>query len=228
MEKLILKNEELPYALAEEMKTLRTNILFCGEDKKVIMITSCLSGEGKSTVSLNMARSFVELKKKVLFIDTDLRKSVIANKISEGKVEGGLSHYLSGQKKLQDVIYETETKNLYLIPAGTVPPNPSELLSGQAFDKMIHACKEIFDFIIIDCAPLGMVIDAAVVAPRCDGSLLLIEAGNVKYHHAQEVKKNLEKTGTPILGCVLNKVDRRRDNRYYGKEYAKRYEAYYK
>ncbi|MFI3237490.1 MAG: CpsD/CapB family tyrosine-protein kinase [Lachnospiraceae bacterium] len=228
MEKIELLKQEISYALAEELKTLRTNILFSGGDKKVIMITSCLAGEGKSTVSLNIAKSFTEIGKKVLYIDADLRKSVFVKQVVKGKMKNGLSSYLSGQAKVQEVMYGTDISGLFVIHAGVIPPNPSELLSTPAFSKLIQASKELFDYIIIDCPPLGMVVDAAVIAPSCDGAVLLIESYNIKYSFAQEVKNKLISTKCPVLGVVLNKVDRKKENKYYGKYYQKRYESYYK
>jgi Mrp family chromosome partitioning ATPase len=194
MEQIVLKQHELPYEVAEQLKTLRTNIRFCGDDKRVILITSCLSGEGKSTMSLELTRSLAELDKRVLLIDCDL----------------------------------TEEDGVYLMPAGAIPPNPSELLSSDRMARLIAMSRKSYDYVIADCAPLGMVVDAAVIAPFCDGVVLVIEAGNIPYGLAQEVAQKLKNTHCPILGAVLNKVDRESKKYYkYGKYYNKRYEEYY-
>jgi capsular exopolysaccharide synthesis family protein len=230
MEMLYLKDEEVPYSTAEELKLLRTNIQFCGSEKKVIMFTSCESGEGKSTITLELASSFGSLGKTVLFIDTDLRKSQLKNRIEKGKVEFGLSNYLSGQCGVNDMIYATQASGLFVVPAGQVLPNPAELLSNKRFRTLIKGAREVYDYIIIDCAPLGMVVDAAVIAPECDGSVLLIESGTIHQKFAKDTLTNLKKTGCPVLGVVLNKVDLHKMKYYsngkYGKTYTKEYSHY--
>lgn len=227
MDKIILKPKEMTYEVSEEIKSLRTNLQFCGNDKKVILFTSCLSGEGKSTTALNLARSLTELQKKVLLVDADLRKSMMVKEIRKGTASHGLSHFLSGQIKVSECIYMTDTPQLHMMFAGPVPPNPSELLSKPLFGNMLCKCSEIYDYVLVDCAPLGMVIDAAVAAQVCDGCILILESGEISYRFAQNVKLQLEKSQCPILGVVLNKVNRVENGRYYGKKYEKYYGKYY-
>ena len=208
----------MSYAVREEMKTLRTNIQFCGDDKRVILITSCLSGEGKSTTTQELAQSLSEIDKRVLYIDADLRKDKEDKSGMEGEFERGLTHYLIGQCTSRECIYSTDVRGLYVMPSGAVPPNPSELLSNERMQTLIDEMKEVFDYVIIDSAPLGMVVDAAVLAPQCDGVVLLIESATVSYRLAQDVTKQLNNTQCPILGVVLNKVERSRGGYYgYGK-----------
>lgn len=222
-----LDNPELPYEIKEELKLFRTNIQFCGIDKRVILMTSAFSGEGKSTVTMNLARSLAELKKNVLLVDADMRKSVMKRKVRGAVPKMGLSHYLSGNSDLSDVIFKTTIPNLSLIFSGVVPPNPTELLSSKRFGKLIETGKEHYDYILIDCPPVGMVVDAAIIAPHCDGITILLEAGSVKYRLAQDVVSKMRNTGVPILGVVLNKVNRKTSGyyyKYYGKYYGKYYE----
>ena len=230
MKKIELIPQQLSYETTEEMNTLRTNIQFAGVNKKVIMVTSCMSGEGKSSTTFNLACSLSELGKKVLLIDVDMRKSVMVRVVKSGNIDCGLSHYLSGQCTLADVIFATDVRGLHMIFAGPVPPNPTELLASQQFENMIFKLKELYDYILIDCAPLGMVVDAAIVSKNCDGSILLIEANTVKYRFAQVVKEKLEAGNCPILGVVINKVDRAQSRgyykKYYGKKYGSQYEKY--
>ncbi|MDD3361316.1 MAG: CpsD/CapB family tyrosine-protein kinase [Hespellia sp.] len=228
MNRIKFVEKELPYDIEEEIKTLRTNIQFCGEDKKVIMFTSCISGEGKTTTALRIAKSLTELNKKVVLIDCDLRKSILISQVEDSTVEYGLTHFLAGQCKFADALYATNIPRLAVMFAGIVPPNPTELLSGERFKKMIESLREGFDYVIVDCAPIGMVVDAAIVAPVCDGSILIVESGTIKKKFADESKKKLERTGTSILGVVLNKVDHKKNGKYYGKYYGKRYSKYYK
>lgn len=221
---------ELPYEINEEMKALRTNLQFCGDDKQVILMTSSFSGEGKSTVALDLCRSLTELGKRTLLIDADMRKSVLRKKVIGPVPKKGLSHYLSGQCELKDLIYKTGTPNFSVVFSGAIPPNPTELLSSGRFDELIYLAREYFDYVIVDCPPVGMVVDAAVVAPHCDGSVILIEAGEVKYRMAQDIVARMKATGCPILGVILNKVDRAKHGKYYkyyGKYYGKKYYGYY-
>lgn len=225
MKKINIKYNKLDYSSNEAYKTLRTNLLFCGEDKKVIAITSSTPNEGKSSVSMNLAISLVESGKKVLLIDADLRKSVLVARSGVQEEVKGLSHYLSQQVTLDNVIYSTNIPYFHVIYAGTVPPNPSELLGGKHFKNLLKMVRDIYDYVIIDCPPLGRVIDAAVIAEECDGSVLVIESGVISYRFAQETKDQLAKCACPILGVILNKMDVTKLG-YYGKYYGKYYGRY--
>ncbi|MBR5931109.1 MAG: polysaccharide biosynthesis tyrosine autokinase [Lachnospiraceae bacterium] len=218
-----LVRDELPYEINEEMKTLRTNLLFCGAEKQVILLTSSFSGEGKSTISMELCQSLTELDKKTLLIDADMRKSVLRNKVRGPVPRKGLSHFLSGQCELKDLIYKTSTPNLSVVFSGEIPPNPTELLSSSRFEDLLALGRKYFDYVIIDCPPIGMVVDAAVAAKHCDGCMILIEAGGIKYRMAQDIVAKMRTTGCPILGIILNKVDRKKSSKYYGKKY----EGYY-
>lgn len=221
-----IKTKKLNYSAEEAYKSLRTNIQFCGEDKKVIAVTSCTPNEGKSSVTLNLAISMAQAGKKVLLIDADLRKSVLVGSTKVSGSAKGLTHYLSKQAAMIDVICSTNVKNLHIVFAGPVPPNPAELLGGRYFREMIDSLRKVYDYILIDTPPLGSVIDSAVIAQECDGAMLVIESGVISYRFAQDVKAQLEKTNCPILGVVLNKVDMS-GNGFYGKYYGKYFGKYY-
>lgn len=222
MQSIILKEEVLDFRTKEAFKTLRSNIEFTGEEVKVIAITSCTPNEGKSSVSFNLAKAFAENGRQVLLIDADLRKSVMRNHYKKGKVRLGLVHYLIGRNSFDDVCCETDVNNMFLIFAGPVPPNPSELLGNKRFARLIKEAREEFDYIIVDTPPLGSVIDGAVVAKKCDGVSLVIESGIISYRFAQKVKEQLEKAECRILGCILNKVSTSSEG-YYGKYYGNYY-----
>lgn len=229
MQQLILNTKELPYDIEEEIKSLRTNIQLCGADKKVILFTSCLASEGKSTTATQISFSLAELGKKVLLIDTDLRKSAMKNSVKEGNITAGLTHYLAGQNTMEQTVYQTQNEGMHIIPAGVLPPNPSELLSSQRMDELLEKARAEYDYVIVDAAPLGLVTDAAIVAQKCDGAILLMESGAIKYRLAQEVLQKLRSTKCPVLGAVLNKVDRSADHYYsYAKSYSERYKEYRK
>lgn len=223
MKKTTIHLEKLNYVDTEEVKTLRTNIMFCGKEKRVIMVTSSVMGEGKSTTAIRLAASLAEVKKNVLLIDLDLRKSVLPARMHATEVDKGMSHFLSGQNGLSDVVMATNISRLHVIFAGRYAPNPTELLSSSRFQSLISYVKNLYDYIILDVPPLGMVVDAVIVAQQCDGAILVLESGTVKYRLAQETKKKLEEAGCPVLGAVLTKVDRHQRGRYYGKYYDKYY-----
>lgn len=228
--KLQIENiEEQEYFQREAYNSLRTNLQFCGDDLKVVMLTSCTPNEGKSTVAFELSRNLADAGKRVLLVDADLRKSVLIGRyrITSGEEILGLSHFLSGQKKLEDVIYGTDIEKFDMIVAGPVPPNPSELLGKKYFDRLLEYGRENYDLVILDCPPLGAVIDAAVIAPKCDGAILVIESGQNSFHFLQDVKKQLEMTGVRILGAVLNKVKVQKSG-YYKKYYRGYYSKYSK
>ena len=216
---------KLDYRTKEAYKTLRTNIEFCGEENKVISITSCTPNERKSSVSMNLAYAMAEAKKNVILIDCDLRKSVLAGRYRTGIVKFGVTHCLIGKVKIRDAICSTNVNNLYMMFSGPVPPNPSELLSSKNFEILLETLKQTFDYILIDTPPLGSVIDSAIVAKECDGTILVLENKAISYKFAQRVKEQLDKTGCRILGAVLNKVDMNSKG-YYG-HYSKYYGKYY-
>lgn len=224
------KLDKLPYSQEEAFNSLRTNLWFCGKDVRVVAVTSCMPNDGKTSVCFNLCRSIAESGKRVLFIDADMRKSVVAGRYRIGNAINGLSHLLSGQAEADDTVCETNIENMYMVLAGPVPPNPSELLSSEVFHEFVEQAKEQYDYIIIDTPPLGSVIDAAVVSKVCDGICMVISANMISYRLAQKVKEQLEKGDCRILGVILNKVklkSRGYYSRYYSKYYGKYYGSYY-
>jgi capsular exopolysaccharide synthesis family protein len=223
-----LKNQS--YTMKESLRALKTNIQFCGDDIQTILITSAVPNEGKSTVALDLARSLTESGKRVLLIDTDMRKSVFVGRLrataSGGGEIHGLSHYLSGQKKLENVLYGTEIPRLFMIFAGPSVPNPTEILEKKYFEELLQFGKEHFNYIIVDCAPIGAAIDAAVVAKHCDGAILVVAQGMASARIIGTVKRQLEASGVKILGAVLNKVKMKK-NSYEGGYYGGYYGKYY-
>lgn len=214
--------EKLDFRTKEAYKTLRTNLEFSGKNIRVIALTSCVPNEGKTSISFQLACSLAESGKKTMLVDADLRKSVLQGRYKVTKGRFGLSHYLSGQVKLDEIFCNTNIPNLHIVLAGPIPPNPTELLSNEAFQMMIAKMRGDYEYVVIDTPPLGSVIDGAIVARECDGAMIVIEANAVSYRFAQNVKEQLEKAGCRILGCVLNKVNMK-NNPYYGKYYGKYY-----
>lgn len=221
------KISNLDFKTKEAYKTLRTNVQFCGDDVKVISITSCVPNEGKSMVSFNLAVSIAESGKKVLFIDGDLRKSVLIGRYKINKAIKGLTQYLSGVEELESIKYTTNVPYLDMILSGPVPPNPAELLSNEKFEELIRKTKKEYDYVIIDTPPIGQVIDPAIVAQQTDGVIFLVSQSNISYKYAQKQIEQLKKSGCRILGAVLNKVDPEEKGSYYSGYYGKYYKANY-
>lgn len=227
MQNVVIRSiERLDFRTKEAYKTLRTNLSFAGKNVKVISLTSCTPNEGKTSVSFQLCLSLAESGKKTILVDADLRKSVLRGRYKANREKYGLSHYLSGQMELDDVCYRTNVNNFDIIFAGPIPPNPSELLGGDAFKNMLEVLRMKYDYVIVDTPPLGSVIDGAVVGAICDGTVLVVESGAISYKFAQNVKEQLDKVGCRILGCVLNKVNTKK-NPYYGKYYGYYYGSYY-
>ena len=213
------------FRASEALKTLRTNIIFSGPSVRAIGITSFGAAEGKSTLSLQTALSFAQMGKRVLLVDADLRKSVLPSRLRlKGKVEG-LSHYLSGLANVSELLCETDVPGMYIMFAGTRVPNSAELLGSENFAKLIPALKDVFDYVIVDTAPLGQVIDCAVMAQHLDGVVMVIDSTNNSYKLERRVKNQLLKSGGKVLGVVLNQVDYDDRSGYYG--YGSRYGGYY-
>lgn len=216
--------------LDEAIKTLRTNIQFSGSGLKVIMLTSTVPNEGKSIISWKTAESFAQMGKKTLYIDADIRKSVLVRRMKPDRETPGLSQYLSAQNTLEESIYETNVPNLDIVFAGPYAPNPTELFEEEAFSTLIEYGREHYDAVVIDTAPLGSVIDAAIIARSCDGAIMVVESGNIGYKMLNKTKIQLQRTGVKLLGVVLNKVPMQKGSYYgsyyYGKYYGK-YDGYY-
>lgn len=221
------KISDLDFKTKEAYKTLRTNVQFCGDDVKVISITSCVPNEGKSMVSFNLAVSIAETGKKVLFIDADLRKSVLIGRYKINKAIKGLTQYLSGVEELDSVKYTTNVENLDMILSGPVSPNPAELLNNEKFTALVEITKKEYDYVVIDTPPIGQVIDPAIVAQQTDGVIFLVSQANVSYKYAQKQIEQLKRSGCRILGAVLNKVDPEGKGSYYGGYYGKYYKGKY-
>ena len=211
------------YITNEAYKTLRTNLFFCGAGIKTVLLTSCDENEGKSTVSAELSRSLADSGKKTIMIDADMRKSVLLKTGARGGAPAGLSEILSGMVEPEEAVCHTQIPNFDVIFSGHFPPNPVELIGGGAFESLIKRLRNDYDYIIVDSPPLGMVIDAAVLAACCDGAIMVISDGKVSRNNAKWVKEQLDKSGCRVLGAVINEAEKNsrfRKKYYYGtKEY---------
>lgn len=231
MKRITINNiPEQSYSTKESLRAVRTNIQFCGTGFKVILITSVTPDEGKSTVAFEIASSFAELGKKVLLLDTDVRKSVLVNRhkatTPDGSKINGLTHYLSGQIGINDAFYQTNIENLCIMYAGQSVPNATEILAGAAFSSMIKAFREHFDYVFIDTAPITAAIDSSLIAKKCDGAIMVLVPEENNTRVINRCVKQLTASGVKMLGVVLNKVQYKK-NDYYGKYYGSYYGKYY-
>lgn len=191
----------------EHYNALRTNIQLSGNNLKVISVSSVKPGEGKSTTSTNIALAFARAGYKTLLVDADIRNSVMSGVFKSREKITGLTDFLSGTTDLSHGLCDTNVDNLFVIQAGPISPNPTALLQSENFDTMIDTLRKYFDYVIVDTAPIGMVIDAAIIAQKCDASVLVTAAGETKRRDVLKAKEQLEQTGVPFLGVVLNKFN---------------------
>ena len=217
----------LDYSCNEALNTLCTNLSFAGSDVKKIMLTSCHAQEGKSFLSMALMRSLAGIGKNVVLVDADLRRSILASRYGV-KVEAkpqGLTHYLAGLCPMDDVLYKTDIEGAYIVLSGRDAVNSLALLSTSRFSKLLDALAETFDVVLVDCPPVGVIIDAAQIAKSCDGVLFVISDNEVRRRELMEARQQIEKTGCPILGAVLNKVtfDTHSSKKYYHKTYYDHY-----
>ena len=216
----------LGYAAAEALNTLWTNLSFSGSNMKTFVITSCRPDEGKTFVVMNLARTIAGTGKKVLLIDADLRKSVIAGRYRISSASGemwGLVHYLTGHCTIEQMLYDTNIPNLNLILAGYEVINSFALLNTPNFPGLLKELAEDYDVVLIDTPPVGTIIDAALIARHCDGTALVVKYNTVSRKELADAKAQLEKVGGRVLGVVLNDVEL---NAYGMKKYY--YKGYYK
>lgn len=188
----------------ESFRTLRTNIQFQRSVKKLssILVTSTQKNEGKTVSAGNLAIAMALDDKKTVLIDADLRKLSWSSP-DDNDLNAGLTHYLSGSMKMEDMLIDTSIPNLSMINSGPLPPNPTELIASSRMDQLLSELEGTFDIIIIDSPPM-VFSDAAVLAAKVDGSVFISSAGTTKVAHAQQAIKQLKTVHATILGAVLN------------------------
>lgn len=230
MKRIQMDIPELPYAVEEALNRLRVNIKFCGKNTKKILITSSVPGEGKSTVAVHLWKMLAEAGFKSVLLDTDLRKSVLKDRIkfkSEKDITD-LRYYLSGLAEYEEVVYETDVENGYIVPVISTLENPSSMLEDERFEQLFDLLSEEYRYVIVDSPPLDSVSDSSLIAPFCDGVIFIVRSGRTSRKLVKASLKQLERTGCRLLGIVLNRVEvkSRVYKKYYGK-YSKRYNSYY-
>lgn len=202
---------------AEQFNTIRTNIKFSNVDKdyKTLMITSSNMSEGKSTVSANIATAFAKQGLHTLLVDSDLRRPTINATFGIDNPQG-LSNYLSERNfDINSIIYKTSVKNLYVMPSGPIPPNPSELIGSKRMAELIKKLSEQLDLVIFDAPPVLSVTDAQIVSTNVDGTILVVRANKTEKNAVKEAVRLIKQVGGHIIGTVLNDVEVKGSG-YYG------------
>ncbi|MFI3206771.1 MAG: CpsD/CapB family tyrosine-protein kinase [Clostridia bacterium] len=216
--------EDIDFASSEAYKQLRTSVMFTLEHNnkcKIFGVTSSVAGEGKSVTSINLAMSFAQMGTKVLLIECDLRKPVFADYF-DLNVRHGLVHAIIGLSKPEDVIYRHENySRLEIVPAGVIPPNPSELLASSHMKKLIDIYAEDYQIIMLDLPPVTVVTDALVVSKFTQGMLLVVRDNYVEKTELAESIRQLNIAGAKILGFTYNFNNSLRGDYYYKKGYKK-------
>ena len=187
-------------------------------------MTSCHPSEGKSFVTMNLARSMGLLGKRTVFVDADIRASVLQRKYGiqlmmqdESRYEG-LTGYLAGKAGVDDVLAATNVPNVHMILSGHNVINSLPLLNSSRLKNLMDTLARSYDIVLIDAPPIGSIIDAARISTVCDGTMFVIESGEVSHGELREAMQQIEKAGCPILGTVLNKFDEKEfGSKYYHK-----------
>jgi polysaccharide biosynthesis transport protein len=215
--------------MAESYRALRTSLLLSnlGSPPKVIMVTSALPQEGKTTTSINCAVVLAQKGVRVLLIDADLRRPSIHKTLGMGPCSG-LSNVLTGSKTLEEVVTRTPIlPNLWVLPAGTPPPNPAELLASTNMLDVLNQLREQYDHIVVDTPPSLSVTDAVVLSQRADAVVLVIRSGQTTKQALRRSRDILARVNAKVVGVLLNAVDLSSPDYYYYYEYQGKYSRYY-
>jgi capsular exopolysaccharide synthesis family protein len=218
----------MPQEFTEAFRGIRTNILFSSADSgpKSIVVTSTGPGEGKSVVSANVAMSMAQAGQRVLLVDADMRRPK-AHEFFGISQEPGLSNVIVGEAKASDTVKRTLTPNLWILPAGKVPPNPAELLGSKRFREFVQSLGDHFDWIVLDSPPVMAVTDACVLAHSVTGVVFVVASEMTSKGAAKAALEQLDSVKAKYIGAILNRVDVQRNSFYYSHYYRQSYQAYY-
>lgn len=208
---LLFSNDD--FRIREAYKALRTNVMFSLTDEEkshVLMVTSSTPNEGKSTTAVNLAISLAEAGKRTLVIDCDMRKPKLARLLKVVSADG-LSNALFSRDDYASSIAHVDGYELYVMPAGSIPPNPSELLGSNRMRTLLDNLKKEFEYIILDTPPINVVTDAAALSPYADGVLLVVRSGVAERNAVVRSVDQLKKVNARLLGFILNGVSEKND-----------------
>ncbi|QHW35955.1 polysaccharide biosynthesis tyrosine autokinase [Staphylococcus ursi] len=214
-EQLIVRHQPKS-SVSEKFRSIRSNIMFAGVDApiKSVIVTSSSPFSGKSTVSANLAVTYAQANYRTLVIDGDMRKPT-QHYIFNLPNNKGLSSILMNWGDYEQTIQETEVEGLDVLTSGPIPPNPSELITSQAFQKVYQHLLKSYDFIVIDTPPINSVTDAQLYAKISGHAIYVIDVEKNNRHYVMKGQKELEKSNAQILGVVLNKIKPDKDEGYY-------------
>ena len=215
---------DTPFQAKEAYKALRTNVMFSmpGGDCKCVGVTSAVPSEGKSTTAINLAISLAQIQKRVLLIDADMRIPSVAGRMKT-KGAPGLSDFLVGEAKIDDAVRMVDEYGIHVLPAGSIPPDPTGLLEAKQLEHLFSAIRKIYDFVIVDLPPVNSVPDAVILAKYIDGYLLAVREKVTRHKEVSEAMKRLHLANANIVGFVSNAGASRKEK--YGRRY---YRSYYR
>ncbi len=234
-----LLTQELPFNVQEAYRTLRTNVTFAlpGTGCKCIGITSPTPNEGKSTTAANLAIALSQIGKRVLLIDCDMRIPTIGSKFRI-KSTPGLSDYLVGEAKIEEVIRKAENCELHILASGNIPPDPTGLLESKQLESLLGALRAVYDYIVVDMPPVVMVPDAVILSKHMDGHLLVVRERQTVHRAVKEMLRLLQLADAKVIGFVLTGSDTSKGKYYRYRNYKRygyvgkystyRYGSYYK
>ena len=228
--KLFTVSSDTPFQFVEAYKSLRTNLEFLSSagNCKTILITSSVPEEGKTNVAVNLAMTIAASGKRVVLVDCDLRKTTISRYLRIPRNHAGLTNVITSKDEgaLAAALVRVKDSGITVLAAGTIPPNPTELLSAPMTEKIFASLQKAFDYVIVDTPPVSLVTDAAVLCRMADGVLLVVRPGVTTIQSAQLSKKNLEAVNAHILGVVMNGYNGTQSGRRDGYSYAYSYSYY--
>jgi len=213
-------------AFSEAIRTIRSSVLLSGmqSPRKLVVLTSSIPEEGKTTLAMNLGFAFSQVKK-TLLVEGDMRRPKFARVLGESRNRPGLSELVSEALPISECVYKVADSELYVLQAGRVPPNPLELISSKAMELAIERLKEEFEVIVMDSPPVQLVSDAVMLAQFATSVLFVVRADSTPYPVARHALSRLHRADAPVLGAVLNQIDLEKADRYYGEHsgYGNRY-----
>lgn len=224
----MVANKEMPFHYVEAYKSLRTNLKFIAKanNAKSFVFTSAVPEESKSNMAINLAITLAEDGNKVIIVDCDLRKPVIQKYLKISRNHKGLTNIIAGEVDLEKSILSFSDINIDVLIAGTVPPNPSELLASNRMEEIINKLKSEYDYVIIDAPPVSVVTDAAIVGAYVDGAILVVRSKFASTDVIKLAKKKLEDVNIKIFGVVLTRFNNKNSNKKGAYSYSYEYDYY--
>ena len=219
--------KDVPFNYREAYKSLRTNIKFIANTEKAnsFVVTSAVQMESKSNVATKLAITLAEEGKRVVLLDCDFRKPTIHRFLKINMHGQGITNVLMEECPLEDALYHIDALNIDVLPVGSVPPNPTELLSTQNMQIVLQTLKESYDYVIIDTPPVSVVTDAAIIGGMVAGAFLVVRSDYAPVEMVQLAKRNLESVHVKIFGIILSRFDAKKTNGQSGYYYS--YNDYY-